>query len=58
MGSYHNTDVDVGNSLVSYLKQALLLDQHAFLQVPEIEMRLAAGHYDVAVCWVKVCSKH
>lgn len=48
----------VGNSLVPYLKQSLLLDQNAFLQVPEIEMGLAAGHYDVAVCRVKVCSKH
>lgn len=48
----------MGSSLVSNLKQALLLDQHAFLQVPEIEMGLAAGHYDVAVRWVKVCSKH
>lgn len=48
----------MGDSLVSYLKQPLLLAQYAFLQVPEIEMGLATGHYDVAVCRVKVCSKH
>jgi len=41
-----------------HLKQSLLLDQHAFLQVPEVEMGFAAGHYDVAVCRVKVCSEH
>lgn len=43
---------------VSHLKQSLLLDQYTFLQVPEIEMGLAAGHYDIAVCRVEVCSKH
>lgn len=45
-------------SLVTYLKQSLLPDEHAFLQVPEIQMRFATGHYDVAVCWVEVYSKH
>lgn len=50
--------IGVENSLVSYLKQSLLLDQQAFLHVPEIEMGLAAGHYYVAVCRVKVRSKH
>lgn len=43
---------------VFHLKQSLFLDQHAFLQVPEIQVGLAAGHHDAAVCWVKVCSKH
>lgn len=41
-----------------YLKKSLLLDQHAFFQAPKMEMRLAAGHQDVAVSRVKVCSKH
>lgn len=45
-------------SLVTYLKQALLPDQCAFLQVPEIQVRFATGHCDVAVCWVEVYSKH
>lgn len=43
---------------VFYLKQPLFLDQHTFLHIPEIEMGLATGHYDVAVCRVKVCCKH
>lgn len=42
-----------------YLEQSLLLHQRAsFLQGPEVQMRLATGHYDVAVSWVKVCSEH
>lgn len=36
----------------------MLLGQSAFLQVPEVEMRFAAGHYDVAVSGVKVRAKH
>lgn len=41
-----------------HLKQPLLLDQHAFLQAPEIQMRLATCHYDAAVCRVEVHTKH
>lgn len=41
-----------------HLEQPLLLHQHAFLQAPEIQMRFAAGHYDAAVCRVKVYTKH
>lgn len=41
-----------------YLKQSLLLDQHAFLQGPEVEVGLAAGDNDVGVCRVEVCSEH
>lgn len=41
-----------------YLKQPLLLDQHTFLQAPEIQMRFAAGDNDAAVCRVKVYTKH
>lgn len=41
-----------------YLEQPLLLDQHAFLQAPEIQMRFAAGDYDAAVSWVKVDTKY
>lgn len=47
-----------GTSLMSYLKQSLLLDQRAFLQVPEVEMGLAAGHDGAAVSRVKVCAQH
>lgn len=48
-----------GSSLEEpYLKQALLLDQHAFLQAPEIQMRFSAGDDDAAVCGVKVYTKH
>lgn len=43
---------------MSYLKQSLLLDQCAFLQVPEVEMGLAAGHDGAAVSRVKVCAQH
>lgn len=43
---------------VPHLEQPLLLHQHAFLQAPEIQMRFAAGHYDAAVCGVKVYTKH
>lgn len=43
---------------MSYLKQPLFLDEHAFLQTPEIEMRLATGHEDAAVCRVKVYTEH
>lgn len=51
--------IDLGTGLVApYLKQPLLLDQHAFLQAPEVQMRLAACHYDAAVCRVEVCAKH
>lgn len=47
-----------GTSLMSYLKQSLLLDQRAFLQVPEVEVGLAAGHDGAAVSRVKVCAQH
>lgn len=43
---------------MSYLKQSLLLDQRAFLQVPEVEVGLAAGHDGAAVSRVKVCAQH
>lgn len=49
----------MGSSLEGpHLKQALLLDQPAFLQAPEIQMRFAAGDDDSAVCRVKVYTKH
>ena len=48
----------MGKSLVCYLKQPLFLDEHAFLQAPEIEMRLATGHEDAAVCRMEVYTEH
>lgn len=48
----------VESDTTSYLKQALLLGQNTFLQVPEVEMRFPAGHYDAAVSGVKVCTQH
>lgn len=48
----------MGSKKAPYLKQALLLGQNAFLQVPEVEMRFPTGHYDAAVSGVKVCAQH
>lgn len=48
----------MGSDTTSYLEQALLLGQNAFLQVPKVEMRFPTGHYDAAVSGVKVCAQH
>lgn len=41
-----------------HLEQPLLLEQHAFLQAPEVQVGLAAGHDHAAVRRVKVHAKH
>lgn len=48
----------VATVVFPYLKQPLFFDQRAFLQSPEIEMRLSTSHNNVAVSRVKVCRKH